>query len=249
VARALNMAAPAADGLRVSRVNELVLVQGMEDTRAALRRWNEHPGAVVRAWLPLSVAIAVALLVATWLVAELTTPDISLLRIAGVTDPATAGDYGHVLYRNGLVLALHAMACVAGFMADSSLPLSAASRSGLDRWVHEQAGPAAIAFVASATIFSLTTQAYIIGGTAASFARQLELSPAELMLAVTPHALPELIALFLPLAAWLVASRRRRFDELLAATAVTVAIAVPVLLASAAIEVWVTPQLLAALAG
>lgn len=248
-AAALNIPVPAADGHRVSRVNELVLVQGMADTRAALRRWNEQPGAVLRAWLPLSFAIAVALLVATWLVAELTTPDITLLRIAGVTDPATAGDYGHVLYRNGLVLALHAMACVAGFMAGSSLPLSAASRSGLDRWIHEKAGPAAIVFVACATVFSLTTQAYIIGGTAATFARQLELSPAELMLAVTPHALPELIALFLPLAAWLVASRRKQFDELLAATAVTVAIAVPVLLVSAAVEVWVTPRLLAALAG
>jgi hypothetical protein len=55
------------------------------------------------------------------------------------------------------------------------------------------------------------------------------------------------IALFLPLAAWLVASRRGRWDELLAATVVTVAIAVPVLLASAAIELWVSPRLFALL--
>ena len=44
-----------------------------------------------------------------------------------------------------------------------------------------------------------------------------------------PHAIPELIALFLPLAAWIIASRRGEWDQLLAATVVTVAIAVPVL--------------------
>ena len=64
-----------------------------------------------------------------------------------------------------------------------------------------------------------------------------------------PHALPELVALFLPLAAWLIASRRDRWDELLAATVVTVSVAVPVLLASGAIEVWVSPRLLQALSG
>ena len=68
------------------------------------------------------------------------------------------------------------------------------------------------------------------------------------MLALAPHALPELIALFLPLAAWMIASRRGDWHELLAATFVTVAIAVPMLLAAAAVETWVTPQLLLDLA-
>jgi ABC-type uncharacterized transport system permease subunit len=40
-----------------------------------------------------------------------------------------------------------------------------------------------------------------------------------------------------------------RWDELLAATFVTVAIAVPVLLAAAAVELWVSPELVRALAG
>ena len=56
-----------------------------------------------------------------------------------------------------------------------------------------------------------------------------------------PHAIPELVVLFLPLAAWLIASHKDRWDELLAATAVCVAVAVPVLLATAAIELWVSP--------
>jgi hypothetical protein len=229
-------------------VNDLVLVQGMHDTKLALRRWNENPIAVLRPWAVLSTVISVGLLMAVYLIAELTPPDATRYVIPGVTQEATLTDYGHVLFRNSLVLALHALACVAGFMAGSSLPLSAAHRTGLSRWVHEKAGPLAIGFVACATLFSLATQAFVIGGTAASLATQLGSSPGHLMLAITPHALPELIALFLPLAAWMIASRRGDWHELLAATFVTVAIAIPVLLAAAAVETWVTPQLLLDLA-
>ena len=229
-------------------VNNLVLVQGMRDTKLALSRWNEKPFAVLRPWAVLSTLIAIGLLIAVYVVATLTPPDATLYEIPGVTRDSTVTDYGHVLFRNSLVLALHALACVAGFMAGSSLPLSAAQRTGLSKWVHEKAGPLAIGFVVCATLFSLVTQAFVIGGLAASLATQLDSSPAHLMLAITPHALPELIALFLPLAAWMIASRRGDWHELLAATFVTVAVAVPILLAAAAVETWVTPQVLLDLA-
>jgi stage II sporulation SpoM-like protein len=229
-------------------VNDLVLVQGMHDTKLALRRWNENPIAVIRPWAVLSALIAVGLLMAVYVVAKLTPADATIYQIPGVTRDATLTDYGHVLFRNSLVLALHALACVAGFIAGSSLPLSAARRSGLSKWVHEKAGPLAIGFVVCATLFSLCTQAFVIGGTAASLATQLGSSPGPLLLALTPHAVPELIALFLPLAAWMIASRRGDWHELLAATFVTVAIAVPILLAAAAVETWVSPQLLLNLA-
>ena len=49
----------------------------------------------------------------------------------------------------------------------------------------------------------------------------LRVSPAVLLLGVLPHAFPELIALFLPLAAWIIASRRGEWEQLLAATFVT----------------------------
>jgi hypothetical protein len=240
--------APPADGTWMS-VNDLVLVQGMKDTRLALERWNRHPGKVLLPWLALSLAIACALLFAVYVVAKLSTPDPTSIYVPGFHDKATLGDYLAVLYRNSLVLALHALACVAGFIAGSSLPLSASKRSGLSRWVHEKAGPLAIGFVVGATLFSLTTQAYVIGGSASTLAGQLGISPGTLVLCLLPHALPELVALFLPLAAWIVASRRERWDELLAATFVTVAIAVPVLLASAAVELWVSPELLRVVAG
>ena len=62
-----------------------------------------------------------------------------------------------------------------------------------------------------------------------------------------PHAVPELIALFLPLAAWIIASRRGEWEQLLAATVVTVAMAVPVLVVAALVEVYVSPHLFTAL--
>jgi Stage II sporulation protein M len=225
-------------------VNDLVLVQGMKDTRLALALWRRERWAVLRSWLLLSLAIGAGLLLAIYAVARLSTPDPTALSIPGYNAPATLGDYGLILYRNSLVLALHAMACVAGFMAGSSIPLAASKRSGLDRWVHEKAGPLAIAFVLGATLFSLATQAYAIGTRASTIAWQLEIGPGTLITTLLPHAVPELVALFLPLAAWLIASRREQWNQLLAATFVTVAVAMPMLLVSAAVELLVSPRLL-----
>ena len=230
------------------KAEELAVVQGWADTRAALRRWNRAPGAVLGRWALGSLVVAAVLLLATWVVALLSVPDPFGLPYPGVTRRATVGDFGWVLFRNGLVLALHALACVAGFMAGSSLPTVAEGYTGVMRKIHDKAGPLAIAFVACATLFSLGTQAYVLGGGAATLSHQLGISPLLLLLGLLPHALPELFALFLPLAAWTIASRRGRWDELLAATFVTTAIAVPILLAAAALETWVTPHLLLALA-
>ena len=65
------------------------------------------------------------------------------------------------------------------------------------------------------------------------------------MLTILPHAIPELVALFLPLAAWTIASRRDEWHDLLAATFVTVAIAIPMLVAAATWEIYVWPHILA----
>jgi hypothetical protein len=229
--------------------NELVLVQGMDATKATLRRWNADPLPVLRGWVGWSVATTVGLLVAVYVVARVSQPDATHLVLPGVNAPVTMGDLGHLLFRNSLVLALHAMACVAGFIAGSSIPQQAHARSGFSRKLHERAGSFAIGFVVCATLFSLTTQAYALGQAASTLAAQFGTSPARLLLGILPHAVPELTALFLPLAAWVIASRRGRWDELLAATFVTVAIAVPVLLASAFVELYLSPRLIISLAG
>jgi hypothetical protein len=228
--------------------NELVLRQGLADTRATLEEWNVHPWPVLRDWLIWSGAVATALLAAVWLVAELSQPDPTRYVIPGVTRPATFGDAQHYFFRNLLVLALHSMACLAGFMAGSAIPHSAELRSGLSRVVHEKAGPFAIAFVVAATCFSLVTQAWTLGSVAADRAGQLGISPAEVILGTLPHAVPELVALFLPLGAWTLASRRGEWHKLLAATIATTVLALPVLMASSVVEAYVSPELITALA-
>jgi Stage II sporulation protein M len=230
-------------------VNSLVLVRGLRDTRQTLVTWNLRPWGVIGRWALGAVATAFGLLCATWIVARVVTPDPTVISMPGIGYKAGWDDVGHVLYRNSLVLALHAMACVAGFIAGSSLPLEAENYTGIWRKIHDHAGRLAIGFVVCATTFSLCTQAYVLGNGASTISSQLGISPALLLVGVLPHALPELTALFLPLAAWIIASRRGDWHELLAATFVTVAIAAPVLVISAMIEIFVSPHVLVALAG
>jgi len=222
---------------------------GMRHTRATLRMWRTAPGAVLRRWVLGSALIAVCMLLGVLVVSWL---DGSYAQVVSLQPPFAVGDLAdvlRVLRSNLLVLALHAMACVAGFIAGSSLPLQAESHSGVSRWVHEHGGRIAIAFVVCATGFSLSAQVYVIGHTLAGVSHFLGVSPALLLLGVLPHALPELIALFLPLAAWIIASRHGHWDQLLAATVVTVAISLPVLVLAALVEVYVSPHLFAALTG
>jgi hypothetical protein len=231
----------------MSTVNEHVFQHGMRDTRETIELWSKHPWTVLRGWVALSVAIALTLLAAVWLVAGLLTPDVTPIHLPGYTEPADAGDLLPILWRNSLVLALHATACVAGFIAGASMPIAAAQRTGFSRWVHVKAGELAILFVAAVTLFSLSTQALYLGFQGSTISYQLHISRLELILSVLPHAIPELTALFLPLAAWLIASRRGEWNQLLAATFVTVALAVPTLVAAATIEVYVWPHILEAL--
>ncbi len=220
---------------------------GVRHTRTTLSSWQRAPLRVVGRWTAGSALAAAGLLAAVLAVASL---DRGYQQIISLQPPFAVGgpdDVLHLVESNMLVLALHAMACVAGFIAGSSLPLQAGSHSGVSRWVHEHGGRLAIAFVIGATTFSLSAQAYVIGHTLAGVSHFLKVSPAVLLLGVLPHAIPELIALFLPLAAWILASRRGAWDELLAATFVTVAIAIPVLVVAAFIEVYVSPHLFTAL--
>jgi len=223
--------------------------QGMRSTRSALREWNLEPWPVLRSWLAGSLAAAAFLLLAVWLVAAITPGSI----VGSLHKPpffvGRPRDVVSVLLDNSLVLAFHALACVAGFVAGSSLPIQAREHRGLARLIHERGGTLAIAFVACATVFSLGNQAYVLGTGLSQAAFALHTSPGLLLIGLLPHALPELAALFLPLAAWIIASRRGDWDQLLAATLVTVALSVPVLVITALWEVYIAPHLLQALIG
>ena len=220
---------------------------GVRHTRTTLRTWQQAPLRVVGRWVAGSALAAAGLLTAVLAVASLDHGYQQVLELQPPFAVGGPGDVWHVLASNMLVLALHAMACVAGFIAGSSLPLQAGQHTGVSRWVHEHGGKLAIAFVVAATTFSLSAQAYVIGHTLAGVSHFLHVTPAVLLLGVLPHAIPELIALFLPLAAWILASRHGAWEELLAATFVTVAIAIPMLVLAAVIEVYVSPHLFTAL--
>lgn len=221
-------------------------VRGAQSTKLALAEWNERPWPVIRRWIAGSLAAACMLLVAVLILSQIV-PGSGLVSLKrpplGV---GNLGDVGRILGSNLLVLALHAMACVAGFIAGSALPMQAQMHTGIRRVIHERGGRFAILFVIGATTFSLSAQAWVLGSEVAGVAHALTVAPALLLLALLPHALPELTALFLPLAAWIIASRRGDWDKLLAATLVTVSLAVPVLVMTALWEVYVAPHLVKA---
>jgi hypothetical protein len=229
------------------KADGLAVVQGWPETAATLRRWRRAPGRRPAEWALGSLVVAVGLLAATWYVAIISPIDPSPFPFPGLTRPAHISDFLFLLYRNSLVLALHAAACVAGFIAGSPRYLDPGR--GMSARVHRNAGRGAIAFVCAATLFSLGTQALALGTGARDLSAQLGVSPLELLATLAPHALPELFALFLPLAAWLLAGRRGAWNELLAATLVTTACALPLLVGAAAVETWVTPGLLHGLTG
>jgi hypothetical protein len=226
--------------------SQYAFVHGVERTRGTLERWRLDPWPVLRAWLLGAVAIGLLLLAGTLAIASWVDPDIGFRYIPSTPEGPEFGHVAELVGRNSLVLALHAAACVAGFIAGSSLAIGAEGRTGISRWIHERARPVAFAWVMSVTCFSLLAQAAGLGIIGSTLAYSADISPGVLVLTVLPHALLELTAVFLPLAAWVIAGRRNEWDQLLAATVVTVVVAIPMLIVSAAWEVHVWPYLLRA---
>lgn len=223
---------------------QYALAHGARHLRATLEEWQQDPWPRLRQWFLVSAAIGVLLLSGVYVVASLIKPDIGFNYVPTKPDGPDPGQVIAIVGRNSLVLALHAFACIAGFIAGVSLPLATESKKGISRWVHERARPVAFAWVVIVTCFSLMTQTVLLGIFGSTLANSLAISPGTLILATAPHALLELTAVFLPLAAWTIASRHNEWDQLLAATTVTVFIAIPMLFASAIWEVHVWPYLL-----
>ena len=97
--------------------DQLALVQGWPHTRATLRRWNAAPGGSSPRGRSARCASRRCCWPPTWFVADNAVADPTAHSYPGLTRPATTEDFLFVLRRNVTVLALHALACVAGFMA------------------------------------------------------------------------------------------------------------------------------------
>lgn len=224
--------------------NNEIWQASMRETRETLLRWNKMPGTILIPWIGGALTIAVTMLFATLIVAKMQTADVASAHVPfAVANPGLESAL-LVIKRNLLVLALHAFICIAGFMAMRALPQQALGRTGIDRWVHDNAGKAAMIWVSAATIFSVTTQVYALGTGAADISATIGVEVETLLLTTLPHALLELTAVFLPLAAFLLASRHKQWNELLAATVATVALALPILLFAAFIEAYIWVELL-----
>jgi hypothetical protein len=240
----LNRRPGTADDLTVD-ASAYALTHGVRTTRAALADWNKRPWPLLGRWVLGSLAAACVLLVGVLGVSMLAP---SGGHVAISKPPLKVGgalDVLDIFLGNLKVLGLHVFACVAGFMAGSSLPMQAKRmQSGFQRFIHERGARFAILFVVTAIAFSLSIQAWVIGSETAKVAHRLSVSPALLLLTLLPHAIPELTALFLPLAAWIIASRAGDWDKLLAAALVTGAIALPVLIVTALWEVYLAPHVI-----
>lgn len=220
--------------------NNEIFEATMRETRETLDRWGEKPVRVVGRWAILSFLIASAMLVGVYIVSLSIVPQFTTA-IPNILAEPHIYDVVRVFIRNLLVLALHAFVCIAGFMAMRALPEQTKYKSGVNRWVHEHAGPVTMIFVSGATLFSITTQIWILGHGVGDISYTLQISDTTLMLTVLPHALIELTAVFLPLAAFLIASRGGDWHELLAATVVTVSVALPMIIFAAFMEAYLWP--------
>ena len=105
---------------------------GIRHTRSTLRTWQREPWSVLGSWAAGSAAAAAGLLLAVWLISSLYGGREQIVNLQPPFAVGDAGDVLSVMKRNLLVLALHAMACVAGFIAGSSLPLQAGAGYALE---------------------------------------------------------------------------------------------------------------------
>ena len=120
----------------------------MRETRETLDRWGNEKTRVIGGWMLKSLCIALTMLLAVYIVSLLATAQTPtpLPNILGKPHTAT---WCIVFFRNMLVLALHGFVCLAGFMAMRALPEQTKYKSGVNRWVHEHAGPVAMIFVSA----------------------------------------------------------------------------------------------------
>jgi Stage II sporulation protein M len=217
------------DGSR-SRAREaqpVVALDGPAWTRALFVAWAERPLPTLGPWALGSLAIGVCLLVSALAVALLAGPSGPYTPV--FADPsAGANDFARIVVANTSVLALQILVCVGAHLA--LRPGDHARRRAWSLYV-----------IAGLSVYSLASQAWRLGHELASAAHTLGFTPAELLVRLSPHAVPELTAVFLPLAGCVSLLRRRRFEDLGAAALLTAVVAFPIVVCAAGIEVYLTP--------
>lgn len=213
---------------------------GVDESKQCWRQWRQQRFVVVWPWLGLSILISLFMLFGIWVVASYLTPTQSR-GILTFLEGSPWQNWFDVLVNNTIVLILHLLVCVAAYLARRSIPMQAKYLSGVNRFVHNHAGGIAMVAVSLMVIYSLLFQTWAIGETLNQVARTDNVSAFSILIRVAPHALVELTAVFLPLAACLLLGRQDKWNELLAAAWLCTLIAVPMLFVASAFEAFVAP--------
>lgn len=229
-----------------------VWIQGLTETRSTWQLWRSDGYRILIEWALLSAGVALLMLIGVWAVGEglreRTLAD-GLVATPGFLERTPLQTIGFVLGANGLVLLLHALVCWAAYLARRAVPELAPRLTGVNRWVHERAGPLAMAIVTLLVIFSLGNQIWTLGLGLAQIAAGFETSLSAILIRLAPHAFLELLAVFLPLAACLLLGRRQQWNQMLAAGGLSSVAAVPLLGVAALWEGYVAASLFASLTG
>ena len=149
-----------------------------------------------------------------------------------------------VLERNLLVLGIHICACWIGAIIGRPFqpaPARLGRLAVLHRPVPGWMAQAALYYALIVTLLSVALQATALGRQLADISSATGLSPIHLLWLVLPHAVPELLAVFLPLGLFLLEAGRGRLDRLGLWSLQAGAIALPILVAAALVETDVTP--------
>jgi hypothetical protein len=215
----------------------LALVRGFPDAMRTLAAWARRPLRVLVPWLLFSAFIAVVVLLLVWLVASVSSPAPSRPAFMPGLPPRDATEHTWYLFRrNLLVLGLHAFACLAGYIVYASRTDPTLAGGRRMQAATKVTARIALVFIPAATLLSIATQAWILGSITSTAAAHSFVTVRDLVASTLPHSALELTAVFLPLAAWLTASRRGAARDLYAATIASVVVALPMLLGAAWIE-------------
>lgn len=221
----------------------IALEVGTKETFSTLKEWLAARAQVARPWVVVSFCIALTMYLGALTVATFMPQADRVFVPMFIHSGNGVDDALWVLGKNCLVLLLHVLVCVAAYLARRAVPLQAQYTSGVNKWIHEHAGGAAMAAVAGFTTYSLLWQTWMLGNDLRAGANTLDLSPLDLLARSAVHGLPELTAVFLPLAACLLLGRKKQWNQMMAASILCTIIALPILVISAGIEVWATNTL------
>lgn len=208
--------------------------------------WRE-----IRQWCGLSLLIALIMLAGVALSASFADADPSLgqyniLLGADAAFSTPWADLWYLVYRNSLVLGIHFGACIIGAIIGrrhhdhDPLDNLGSYNPNLPEWVSK----AALVYAWVVTMSSVVIQVSKIGLIISDFAAYIELAPWLVVLLVLPHAIPELTAIFLPLALFMIQARKNQLRVLGTRSLQAAAVAVPVIAVAACIEVFISPHLI-----